>query len=434
MPDRSTLARRLLRQAGQGRVLVSCTGAMYLRTDGGEILWIQGRDAPMHRRAVELSAATVPSVAAGVPFRVERETLRVGSSISIDLQRASLWEPEPVQPTVAAGSEELASRIRELFGTIDTARARELGTLIPFLRRLFEGHSDVPAKTGDPVLDAASPHAIGAARACRARNPAVLEAHARALVGLGRGLTPSGDDFIGGLLFVLRRVPGICPVPFSDDACSTARGWADRTNAISFAILGDHGAGHGNAVEHEIVSSLRGASPGPGRVRQSSVSCASGTHRDGTISRGWSPRCRRFGKAHERRTHGRQGDDKDGERGEAVRRLGAGDPVLVDIAPAGEVIPGMRDRMITHSGPPVSWKGMCGAQRGAVIATVLFERWAATVDEAIRMLDAGGIDLEPNHHHQTVGPMAGTISRSSPVWVVENRAFGNRAFCRQVEG
>ncbi len=118
---------------------------------------------------------------------------------------------------------------------------------------------------------------------------------------------------------------------------------------------------------------------------------------------------------------------------EAVRRLGAGEPVLVDIAPAGEVIPGMRDRLITHSGPPIAWKDMCGAQRGAVIATVLFEHWASSVDEAIGMLDAGKIDLEPNHHHQTVGPMAGTISRSSPVWVVENRAFGNRAFCRQVE-
>jgi hypothetical protein len=30
--------------------------------------------------------------------------------------------------------------------------------------------------------------------------------------------------------------------------------------------------------------------------------------------------------------------------------------------------------------------------------------------------------------------MAGTISPSAPVWVVENKAFGNRAYCRQVEG
>ena len=48
---------------------------------------------------------------------------------------------------------------------------------------------------------------------------------------------------------------------------------------------------------------------------------------------------------------------------EAARRINAGDPVLLDIAPAGEVIPGLKDRMILHSGPPVDWAHMCGAQR-----------------------------------------------------------------------
>jgi hypothetical protein len=119
---------------------------------------------------------------------------------------------------------------------------------------------------------------------------------------------------------------------------------------------------------------------------------------------------------------------------EAVRRLIAGEPVLVDIAPAGEVIPGMKGRMITHAGPPIEWSRMCGAQQGAIIGMTLYEGWAKTPDEARKMLDKGEIRLEPNHHHQTVGPMAGTISPSAPVWVVENKAFGNRAFCRQVEG
>ncbi len=119
---------------------------------------------------------------------------------------------------------------------------------------------------------------------------------------------------------------------------------------------------------------------------------------------------------------------------EAVRRMNAGDPVLVDVAPAGQVIPGLKDKMILHSGPPVSWDRMCGAQRGAMIGTALYEGWATSADDAIRQLESGAITFEPNHPHQAVGPMAGTISHSMPVWVVENRAFGNRAFCRQVEG
>ena len=119
---------------------------------------------------------------------------------------------------------------------------------------------------------------------------------------------------------------------------------------------------------------------------------------------------------------------------DAVQRLILGDPVLVDIAPAGEVIPGMQNKMITHSGPPIEWPRMCGAQKGAIIGQALFEGWAKTIDEAKAMLDKGAIRLEPNHHHQTVGPMAGTISPSAFLWVVENKAFGNRGFCRQVEG
>ena len=119
---------------------------------------------------------------------------------------------------------------------------------------------------------------------------------------------------------------------------------------------------------------------------------------------------------------------------QAVHRMTRGEPVLVDIAPAGEVIPGMAGRMITHSGPPIAWQNMCGAPKGALIGMVLYEGWARSVEEATALLESGDIRLEPNHHHQTVGPMAGTISPSAPVWVVENRAFGNRAFCRQVEG
>ena len=119
---------------------------------------------------------------------------------------------------------------------------------------------------------------------------------------------------------------------------------------------------------------------------------------------------------------------------EATRRLTSGAPALVDIAPAGEVIPGLQGKAITHSGPPIEWQRMCGAQQGALIGMVLYEGWAETPEAARAMLGRGEVRLEPNHHHQAVGPMAGTISPSAPVWVVENRTFGNRAFCRQIEG
>jgi Protein of unknown function (DUF1116) len=117
----------------------------------------------------------------------------------------------------------------------------------------------------------------------------------------------------------------------------------------------------------------------------------------------------------------------------ALTRLTSANPVLVDVAPAGEVVEGLEDRMILHAGPPISWERMCGAMRGSVIGLVLWEGWASTPDAAERLVVEGKVRLEPNHHHHAVGPMAGTTSPSLPVWVVENRTFGNRAFCRLAE-
>jgi hypothetical protein len=117
----------------------------------------------------------------------------------------------------------------------------------------------------------------------------------------------------------------------------------------------------------------------------------------------------------------------------ALTRLTSANPVLVDVAPAGEVVEGLEDRMILHAGPPISWERMCGAMRGSVIGLVLWEGWAPTPDAAERLVVEGKVRLEPNHQHHAVGPMAGTTSPSLPVWVVENRTFGNRAFCRLAE-
>jgi len=45
----------------------------------------------------------------------------------------------------------------------------------------------------------------------------------------------------------------------------------------------------------------------------------------------------------------------------------------------------------------------------------------------------GEVKIEPNHHHNACGPMAGTISPSFPIYVVENKAFGNVAFSRPAD-
>jgi hypothetical protein len=119
---------------------------------------------------------------------------------------------------------------------------------------------------------------------------------------------------------------------------------------------------------------------------------------------------------------------------ETLRRMLAGEPVLVDVKPAAEAIPELRERMILHAGPPVSWTRMCGPMRGAVMGIAVFEGWAKDLDDAATQAAAGAFAFHPNHHFGAVGPMTGITTASQPVMVVENRAFGNRAYCAINEG
>jgi hypothetical protein len=119
---------------------------------------------------------------------------------------------------------------------------------------------------------------------------------------------------------------------------------------------------------------------------------------------------------------------------EALRRMLAGEPVLVDVVPASQAIPELTDRMILHAGPPIEWARMCGPLRGAVMGIAVFEGWAKSLDDAAEKAAAGAFAFHPNHHHGAVGPMTGMTTKSQPLLVVENKAFGNRAYCAINEG
>ncbi len=119
----------------------------------------------------------------------------------------------------------------------------------------------------------------------------------------------------------------------------------------------------------------------------------------------------------------------------AIQKILQGDPVLCGVARAGELIPALdADRLILHAGPPIEWPRMCGPLRGAICGAIVFEGWAPDLAAAQKLAAGGGVRFEPNHHHGAVGPMTGITTRSQPLLIVENRAFGNRAFCSFNEG
>lgn len=119
----------------------------------------------------------------------------------------------------------------------------------------------------------------------------------------------------------------------------------------------------------------------------------------------------------------------------ALQRYLDAQPVLVDISTARDVIPALAaERKILHAGPPIAWAEMCGPMQGAIAGAIVLEGWADGIEQAMLMASSGDVALEPCHHHHATGPMAGIISPSMPVWVVENKTQGNRAFCNFNEG
>ncbi len=130
----------------------------------------------------------------------------------------------------------------------------------------------------------------------------------------------------------------------------------------------------------------------------------------------------------------RTGIDIDEANEEAIRKIKAARPVLVGMGKAIDVIPGYHKNLYLHAGPPITWERMCGPTRAAVMGALIYEGRAKDEKEAEKLAASGEIEFAPCHHYHAVGPMAGVVSPSMPVFIVENKTFGNKAYCTQNEG
>lgn len=118
-----------------------------------------------------------------------------------------------------------------------------------------------------------------------------------------------------------------------------------------------------------------------------------------------------------------------------VDKISGSAPFLVDVVSAKEKIKELKEgKVLLHAGPPIKWDDMTGPMQGSCIGAALFEGWASTEEEAVRMLSTGEVKFIPCHHVNAVGPMGGITSANMPVFVVENRSEGNEAYCIMNEG
>jgi hypothetical protein len=109
-------------------------------------------------------------------------------------------------------------------------------------------------------------------------------------------------------------------------------------------------------------------------------------------------------------------------------------PFLVGLDMAINIIPGMKKNLILHAGPPITWERMCGPMRGGIMGALIYEGLAKTPEEAEQLAASGDIEYAPCHEHATVGPMAGIVSASMPVWILKNEEYGNYGYCTLNEG
>lgn len=118
----------------------------------------------------------------------------------------------------------------------------------------------------------------------------------------------------------------------------------------------------------------------------------------------------------------------------ALNIINSGEPKLVGVKFANEVIEGMDKFTIGHAGPPLEWKDMCGPLKGAILGAIIYEGNATTLEEAQKLIDLDKIKFVSNHSMGCVGPMTGIITYSMPLWEVENTKYGNYAYCTFNEG
>ncbi|MCR4391858.1 MAG: DUF2877 domain-containing protein [Candidatus Acetothermia bacterium] len=209
------LAWALLGEGAEASVLGRTSRALFLEV-GGEVLWVEGPAGPLHRRGVVAEA--VPAWEAGGIVTVSAG--RVGRRPELRLDPAWIWRsPPPPSPPVDLGR-------------------RAHGLLVELQRDLEPLREAGDGGWAEGLADAA-------------REGAGIAEWGRTWIGSGPGLTPLGDDLVGGALFalwVLGEGAGQ-----GEELVGWARG---RTTRLSGCLLADLSQGHGPAPLHRLAGAL----------------------------------------------------------------------------------------------------------------------------------------------------------------------------------
>ena len=247
-------ASALRRNTRLGEVFASFRRSCYLQTCAGEVLCLA--DEGLGRGPLTISVrlpeqADLPAlgVLEKTPCLLEDDSLRVATLV-LELGGVEVWAPhvssESVDKLLFLRTRELATHISSL------VPADGLGPLLPHLQTLASGQSLAIDQLA-PVSALAATAIQDLANGLVAHDVIRIEAGARGLLGLGPGLTPSGDDLLVGLLLALHAARSYMAPPLSEVVVAHAR---VMTGIISESMLKQASLGFGNGASHQLINAL----------------------------------------------------------------------------------------------------------------------------------------------------------------------------------
>lgn len=252
-------ANSLLAQPGYGgRVTAVLSDVAYLSGTNSEILWLFRPGVPRHGRGIQ-SPHPLKRLRSGQAFGVEGGFFCIGKGFAIDLGRAAEWTPTRPGQGGTAPLAGVRVAARRLLRTLSPRRAADgPGRETRSLASLLEGPNAETLPPGSWQRPVISP-IFDLMLHCLKEGLSDIETRGRGLIGLGPGLTPSGDDFLGGLFFAAHWIQETYP----GERCSDEQAvfnliqWAmNRTHPISHALLGDLAVGEGPEPLHHLLGAL----------------------------------------------------------------------------------------------------------------------------------------------------------------------------------
>jgi hypothetical protein len=267
MPGRRTAllvgatAGRILREPGfTGDVIAVGSKAAFVISSNSRVVAFSNPDQQPHPRAV-LSTLDLGALSVGMPVRVQGEEVLFGGKEILSLEATRCWQRLPVGPGQGVSLVDASRGFgRVLNAALAMHEGDNLGSALPAIEAgsASVGSNRLPPNAS-PLIAAAMEHVRRIVPVCRSGRLDLAMTYAEDLIGLGPGLTPSGDDFVGGLLFAAYHLNEAFPGEFVWDGeavgalISRSR---SMTHPISHALLSDHAQGQSYEAIHDLMDGM----------------------------------------------------------------------------------------------------------------------------------------------------------------------------------